>query len=467
MIYLDCAMEVPLYIQVYRQFKDKIIMGELKSGERIPSTRKLCGDLNISRNTVELAYHQLHSEGYLMSKPRKGYYVADLDFSMLDVETFETGIDVLDSSKLPLEENDIVYDFKYGKLSTDKLPLRQWQKLTNKCLRAYQENLSYYGPTFGESGLREEIHKYLKYYRGVNCTSDQIFIGAGVHYCLGMLCQLMRKREKIVAMEDPGYHITRSTLRNHGFDVEPVPLDAFGIDVKKLNQTPAGAVYVTPSHQYPLGTIMPISRRLELIEWANENEALIIEDDYSCHLRYNIKPVQSLQSISNNRVAYIGSFSKFLIPSLRLAYMVIPKRMLSDFRQMFEGYPSSVSFQIQKTLELFMREGHWESYLRKNRKLQKKKHDLLVEALRRKFGENITIHGMNAGLHILVQVNNGINESQLIQRAFDHGIKVYPTKKFWQNQQRESHAVVLGFGGIDVESIVPAIDLLAKAWDYN
>lgn len=465
MIILDCTLEAPLYIQVYRQFRDKIIMGELKRGERVPSTRKLCRDLSISRNTVDLAYHQLHSEGYLLSKPRSGYFVADLDFSILDVDSFNREEAVVAPSQVSNQEDAIIYDFRYGKLSTDKLPVRQWQRLTNKCLREYQDSLSYYGPTFGERELRDEIKKYLKYYRGVNCTSDQIFVGAGVHYCLGMLCQLLRTREKTVAMEDPGYHVTRSTLKNHGFNVEPIPLDASGIEVEKLSRTDAGAVYVTPSHQYPLGIIMPIARRLELVEWANENDSIIIEDDYSCHLRYNIKPVQSLQSISNEKVVYIGSFSKFLIPSLRLAYMVIPQNMLDDFRSMFEGYPSSVSFQIQKTLELFMKEGHWESYLRANQKLQKNKHDLLVDTLLKKFGEQITIYGMNAGLHILVQVNNGICETDLIQRAYDYGVKVYPTKKFWQNHQRENNTVVLGFGGINIESIVPAVDLLAKAWD--
>lgn len=468
MICLDCTLEVPLYIQVYRQFRDKILKGELKRGERVPSTRKLCRDLNISRNTVELAYHQLHSEGYLVSKPRSGYFVADLDFSMLEVEAFKSHESDIATSQLSSQvtgqENSIIYDFRYGKLSTDKLPIRQWQSLTNKCLRMYKDHLSYYGPTFGENGLREEIQKYLKYYRGVECTIDQIFIGAGVHYCLGMLCQLLRRRGKIVAMEDPGYHITRSTFVNHGFVVEPISLDESGIEVEKLREIDAEAVYVTPSHQYPLGIIMPIARRIELVEWANENNSLIIEDDYSCHLRYNIKPVQSLQSISNEKVIYIGSFSKFLIPTLRVAYMVIPKHMLNEFQDMFEGYPSSVSFQIQKTLELFMKDGHWESYLSKNRKLQKKKHDLLVDSLRNKFGELITIHGMNAGLHILIQVNNGVCETELIQKAYDYGVKVYPSKKFWQNQEMKNSAVVLGFGGIDIESIVPAVELLGKAW---
>ena len=462
MLFINENTNIPLYLQLYKQFRDKILNGELKSGDKMPSVRELSGQLNISRNTVDLAYQQLHSEGFIVSRPRIGFFIENLDFSPLKVnkKNENNKIKPFDYSNFNSQ-----YDFKYGKLDTDTITIKQWQRLMNKSIRIYNDKMTFYGEPFGEIELREEILKYLKNYRGVNCQKEQIFIGAGVHHCLGMICQLIKKHTNVVAMEDPGYDITHSVMSNNGFKVESIPLDDNGINIKKLSSTKANAVYVTPSHQYPLGIIMPISRRLELIEWANKNDGIIIEDDYSCHLRYNIKPIQSLQSISENRVIYIGSFSKFLFPTLRVAYMVIPKNILSEFNALFEGYPSTVPFLIQKTLELFMKEGHWESYLRKNHKKQKEKHDILVRSLNKKFGNKISIFGMNAGLHLLIQVNANVSEKELICKAYEKGVKVYPTEKFWKNpRNKHFSSVVLGFGGIDVNNIEKAVDLLGEAW---
>jgi GntR family transcriptional regulator/MocR family aminotransferase len=462
MFVLKDKIDVPLYIQLYQQFREKILSGDLKSGSKLPSSRKLCTDLRVSRNTVDMAYNQLYSEGYIISKPRNGYYVENLDFSSIHItrETFYEKPAITDNQNTLTQ-----YDFRYGKLNQFELPIDQWKKLTNKCLRDFADEMTIYGPTFGELSLREEILKYLQYYRGVKCTADQIFIGSGVHYCLSMLCQLIRGTTTTVAVEEPGHHITRLTLENHGFDVKSISLDSSGLNVKDLSLTDAKAVYVTPSHQYPLGIIMPISRRLELIEWALKNNSIIIEDDYSCHLRYNTKPVQSLQSLCSDKVVYIGSFSKFLFPTLRLSYMILPKGMVDKFTRMFDGYPSSVPFIIQKTLELFMKEGHWESYLRKTNRIQKKKHDTLVENLKKEFGDKITIYGMNAGLHLLVQVKGTMSEKELIERAYMAGVKVYPTSKYWKCPENSLNStVVLGFGGITLDEIEPAVKLLNKAW---
>lgn len=470
MLVIDENRSEAIYIQLYRQLRDKMIHGDLRPGEKMPSTRRLSQDLSVSRNTVDLAYHQLASEGYIESRPRKGYFVETLDFSPITKvkrtkTSLEMNIDQERDRGRPIE-GQIKYDFKYGMLSPEQLPTKQWQRLSNKCMKESRNNMAFYGPMFGERDLRIEIQKYLKTYRGVECGVDQIFIGSGVHYCLSMLCQCLRPEVENIAMEDPGYHVTRSVLKNHGFRVSPIGLDQNGIDVKALSKTGAQAVYVTPSHQYPLGIIMPVSRRLELIDWAHKNKALIIEDDYSCHLRYNAKPVQSLQSISSKDVVYIGSFSKFLFPTLRVAYMVLPQDRVKSFQEQFEGYPSSVSYPVQKTLSLFMKEGHWESYLRKNRKIQKKKHDLLVEALKDSFSDTINIYGMNAGLHLMIELKKPLSEAELIEKAQKSGVGVYPTKKFWNRpDQRAYSSVILGFGGIEEDDIVPAVKALYSAWE--
>lgn len=460
MLVLDSDLDIPLYIQLYRHFVEKISNGELKASARLPSSRKLCEDLHISRNTVDLAYQQLCAEGYVASKPRSGYYVEKLDFSSVHPSARSHYVQTSSIKNSPT----VKYDFKYGKLNIDDAPIIQWQKLLNKAMNNFKDEMTIYGPTFGNVELRKEILKYLRYYRGVDCSVDQIFIGAGVHYCLGMMCQFLGN-DVTVAMEDPGYHVTRATFRNHGFAVKPISLDSCGLNVANLRASEAKVAYVTPSHQYPLGIIMPISRRLELIEWAVQSDSIIIEDDYSCHLRYNTNPVQSLQFLCPEKVVYVGSFSKFLFPSARLSYMVLPENMLEKFTNMFDGYPSSVSHLIQKTMELFMQQGYWESYLRKSKRIQKKKHDSLIKMLTEEFGENISIYGMNAGLHIMVEVKNGMYEADLIGSALNAGVKVYPTSKFWENPENGlKSAVVLGFGGIEMDYIEPAVKLLRKAW---
>ena len=465
MFVLNDKVNIPLYIQLYQQFREKILSGDLKSGIKLPSSRKLSNDLNISRNTVDLAYNQLYSEGYIISRPRNGYYVENLDFSSINI-TKEMSSEK--PSSADAHDTLIQYDFKYGKLNPSELPIEQWRKLTNKCLKNFTDELTIYSPTFGEPSLREEILKYLQYYRGVKCSPEQIFIGSGVHYNLSMICQLIRNTTSAIAMEEPGHHITRLTLENHGFDVKPISLDLSGLNVKELSLTNAKAVYVTPSHQYPLGIIMPISRRLELIEWALKNDSVIIEDDYSCHLRYNTKPILSLQSLCSDRVIYIGSFSKFLFPTLRLSYMILPEGLINKFTKMFDDYPSSVPFIIQKTLELFMKEGYWESYLRKTNRIQKKKHDTLVEKLKKEFGDKINIYGMNAGLHLLVQIKGAMSERELIERAYTEGVKVYPTSRYWKCPENGlDNTVVLGFGGITLDKIGPAVKLLKKAWSHG
>lgn len=461
MLLLDNNLEIPLYIQLYRQFRDQILNGELDANSKLPSNRKLCNDLNISRNTVDMAYQQLYSEGFIYSKPRMGYYVEKLDYT-----SYKSKVHT-EQQAFPsfITDNSLIkYDFRYGKLNENDLPVSQWHKLSNKCFKEAQSELSSYGPTFGEYGLRDEILKYLQYYRGIECSSSQIIIGAGVHYCLGMLCQLLGNSTP-VAMEDPGYHVTRFTFENHGFTVNPITLDSQGLNVKELSLTNSKAVYVTPSHQYPLGIIMPISRRLQIIDWATKNDSIIIEDDYSCHLRYNTKPVQSLQSLCGDKVVYIGSFSKFLFPSIRLAFMILPENLMDKFSALFNGYPPSVAWPIQKTLELFMKEGHWESYLRKNNKQQKKKHDKLVDLLNKNFGDRISIYGMNAGLHLLVQAKWDTTEEELIDKANQSGVKVYPTSRFWKNQHNKlTSTVLLGFSGLNFEDIEPAVNLLHDAW---
>lgn len=462
MFLLNTQNSIPLYSQLYRQIKEKISEGHFKPGNKLPSSRQLANDLQISRNTVELAYDQLRSEGYIFSKPKSGYFIENLDFTIFPKTLINSDSEAISKNR---NNTNIKYDFQYGNLDPSQLPISQWRKMTNRCFHEYKNELASYNSIHGEVGLRKEILKYLTDYRGVQCTVDEIIVGSGIHYCLNIISQIIKEDTLSVAVEDPCFSIARDTFKNHNLEVCPIPLDSCGLDVNKLNSTKSKAIYVTPSHQFPTGIIMPISRRLELIEWANRSNSIIIEDDYSCHLRYNVKSIQSLQSLSKDRVIHIGSFSKYLFPSIRVSYMVLPNKLRDRFSSMFEGYPSPVSFIIQKTLQIFMENGFWDSYIRKTIRYQKKKHDTLVQALEKEFGDNIIILGKNAGLHLLVQVKWLMKEEELIIKAYEVGVKVYPTSKFWTDRKTaDSGTVMLGFGAIQLDHIPVAVKLLKEAW---
>ncbi|HEY3425232.1 MAG TPA: PLP-dependent aminotransferase family protein [Negativicutes bacterium] len=464
MFLLDAKSKIPLYRQLYQQLRNKILNGELDSQTKLPSNRRLCTDLRISRNTVDIAYQQLLSEGYIVAKPRSGYYVETIHNTKLPAFMEPA------QPEPPAEPitKKITYDFQYGKLNSQTFPFSQWQRLTNECLRNYQEQLISYSSFMGELGLRKEILKYLRDYRDIRCTVDQILVTSGTEHCLNLACQLLKPLTSIIAIEDPGFAAAYLTFLNQGFQLQPIPLNHHGLNVKMLRTSAAKAVYVTPSHQFPTGRIMSITRRLRLIEWAYEQDAFIIEDDYSCHLRYDVKPIPALQGLAPDKVIYIGSFSKILLPSLRVAYMVLPKDLAQQLSRTAETLVCSVPFLIQKPLELFLQEGHFESHLRKMLRHFKKKHDTLVHALKENFGDTISITGMNAGLHLLLQINWPVSAQDLVEQAAMSGVNIHAKGNLWvESEPGPSARILLGFSNIALEDIPMAISLLRKAWLDN
>lgn len=462
MILLDPNSKTPLYRQLYQQLRMKILCGEISPKTKLISSRQRSVDLHVSRNTVDTAYQQLLAEGYVVGKARSGYYVEPVMHQVnADAALSEEEPPVMCSGT----EKNTLYNFMYGSLPVDTFPFSKWQRLTNLCLREHEAEMLRYGSSMGEFGLRREIVKYLRAYRDVNCTVDQILITSGTKQCISIACQLLQSFTADIAIEDPGFQGAYFAFKAHGFGVTPVSINHHGIDVKALDAFSAKAVYITPSHQFPTGTIMSITRRLALIEWADKKDAYIIEDDYSSYLRYNVKPISSLQGLAPDRVVYVGSFSKVLLPSLRVAYMVLPKKLAEKLQQQSEYNVCSVPFLMQKPLQIFLKEGYFESHVRKMTQHLKKKHDRLVAVLHETFGDQITISGMDAGLHILLQVHCELTSEALIQRACEAGIAISENHKLWiEFTPRSDPYVLLGFGAIALDDIAPAVELLKKVW---
>ncbi len=463
MLVLDADGRQPLYERLYGQIRDKIVSGEWPAAMKLPSGRQLAADLRISRNTVDQAYQQLAAEGYLCSRPRSGYYVERLDTAAIKAAPPAASCGEAAASKVP---ESCRYDFRYGKLDPRYAPFKIWKHLMLACFGEEMDGIAAYGDPQGEYGLREQITKYVREYRGVICEPEQVVVGAGTLHCLGLLCNVLKPAASVVGFEDPGYGKTRDVFKNAGFRVRPIGVERDGIDVGELAASGATAVYVTPSHQFPTGHIMSIAKRTQLLEWAGANRAVIIEDDYACHFRYNVRPVPALQGLSPAAaVVYFGNFSKPLLPSLRLAFMVLPPALLAVYNTIHRHYNTAVPYLHQRTLERFMREGYWDRHLRRVLHVYKRKHDCLLKALGEHCGERVEVHGKNAGLFVTIRVNGDLREEQLIARAAALGVRVYPVSDHWERTELyDGQMLLLGYSSLEPDEIDQAVRLLRQAW---
>lgn len=362
----------PLYIQLYEYIKDGIQMKKIISGCKLPSVRKLSNHLKISKNTIEMAYYQLELEGYIESKPRKGFYVKEIDTSLSP--NLKNKHHILDVSFKNKSENYYKYDFRNGQIDTDHFPYAIWRNLTNKCIHPDEKSLLTYGDPQGEIGLRTEISKYIFHSRGVFCSPEQVIITPGTQYSLDLLCKMLSLRKKCIAIEDPGYPKVRFIFEINGFEVEPISLDSTGINLNKLKKSDTEIVYISPAHQFPYGMVMPIDKRMEILKWAEENNGLIIEDDYEGEFGYHGRPIPSLQGFeSNGKVVYLYTFSSSFLPAIRLSFMVLPIDLLEIYKEKFTMFQQAVSKIHQKTLQLFMEKGYWEKHIRKMKNIYKKR----------------------------------------------------------------------------------------------
>ncbi|MGG4470694.1 PLP-dependent aminotransferase family protein [Paenibacillus alvei] len=460
---LESENKSPLYIQLSNYIKEEISSGRIKPGEKLPSKRKLAEHLGLSINTIQTAYEQLIAEGFVESILRKGLYIKVLE----DELTHK----LLEAEKRPLtrceKSVNVEIDFNSGKVDVENFPYSLWKKTTVQSLYEDQGELFNMGNPQGELQLREEIAKYTYMSRGVKCTPEQIVIGAGTQVLMTLLSILIGDN-MVYALENPGFHRTRKVLQDLGRATTLIPLDTDGINIEQLKHSGANVVYVTPSHQFPVGIIMPIKRRLELLEWAESIHGYVIEDDYDGEYRYEGKPIPSLQGLDIlGKVVYMGTFSKSLIPSIRISYMVLPPILIERYKENLLLYKQTVSRLHQDTLYRFMKEGYWQSHLNKMRTLYRKKHSFFMQTIKKHLHNQVRVIGENSGLHLILQVNNNWTEKELIDTALQEGVKVYPLSVYYENGSNVNSSVLLGFGGLSEKQIDIGIQLLKKAWQID
>lgn len=465
MFILDNKDRQPLHDKIYNQIKKQIVSGELPPATKLLSVKNLAIELSVSRNTVEHAYQQLYAEGYINSKARSGYYVSLIDSEFLVSSRPHTG---MPPEKVSKDENSYSFDFHPAYLSPDSFPANLWRKLYIDCLKEDSDRLASYSHPQGEYALRCEIQRYLARSRGVSCDPEQIVICSGLQDSLSSIASILKEHHSRFAVEDPGHFIPKSVFQNHSFTISPIPINSDGLDLDCLQKTDSTVVYVTPSHQFPLGYVMPVANRLKLIDWSENVGGVIIEDDYDSELRYLGKPIPALQGLHpQGNIVYVGTFSKVLSPALRVSYMVLPYPLLTVYRSLFSDYSTNVSLLEQRTLNKFMQQGYWEKHLRKMRTFYKKKHDALIESIHHHFSSQANVIGQGAGLHVILElIGNSLNEGELIKRAQERDVQLFPLSKTYLHNNAKHSQIMLGFGSMSSQEIDRGIERLYQAWYF-
>lgn len=469
-----------LYEQIYSYIKDEIRKGKLLYQEKLPSTRSLAQYLQVSRSTVELAYEQLLSEGYIESVPYKGYFVAKVEelYRLDGLTAFDgraqAGAAEAQACWSGAAEKERSFDcrqdgergwvdFSPNAIDMRSFPFGIWRRISKNVLNQDNRELFLPGDPKGDPALRETIARYLHASRGVSCSPEQIVVGAGNDYLL-MLLRYVLGEDCRAAFENPTYPRARRIFGLFSQKVVSVASDEGGIIVEKLEQSGANVVYVMPSHQYPTGRVMPIGRRAELLNWAaKERERYVIEDDYDSEFRYRGKPIPSLQgSDTAEKVIYIGTFSKSIAPAIRVSFLVLPKHLMERYEKRCSCFSSTVSRIDQAVLKEFVGSGAFERHLNRMRKVYSRKHEVLLDGLKA-FGRDFAVSGENAGLHVLVTDRRGYSEEWLKERARQNGVRVYGLSEA-MTQAEPGATVLLGFGGLTEEEITEGLERLKKAW---
>lgn len=450
------------YQQIYEGIKNKIMDGKLKAHEKLPSKRQLADELDVSVNTVATAYEQLIAEGYMYTVERKGYFAEN-------ITSFSSRQD--DFNKLPadLKEDDDAGKEDWLSLShmsadISLVPFKDWLKCENKAIENHKRELSELGHPQGPYLTRKTISRMIAHTRGVVCEPEQIVIGAGTQLLIQQLMEI-RNNMEIIAVEDPGYFRFYQLLKNMGFSVHPINLDDKGIDVGEVEESKANYVFVTPSHQFPTGTIMPITRRIELLNWAAEaNGRYIIEDDYDSEFKYETNSIPSLQSLDRNHcVIYTGTFSKTLLPGTRISYMVLPPDMLREFRK---HYPDAMQYSNMLslyTLHYFIENGSYTRHIKRMNHHYEQKRKMVIDELQTRFKEKVRIQDIPAGLHFLARFKSDKSYEEIEARAKEVKLVIYTIRRFMlKKNYKEKNRVelVIGFANIEENQICDAVDRL-------
>lgn len=463
MIYIDKTRTSSIYQQIYDQLASQIMQDVLKAGTKLPATRKLAEDLGISRNTVNKAYQQLLAEGYLISKEGSGYFVNNLPHPIHGKVVSHHLAPKRSTTPSPK------YDLNYGCMSGDVFPHKSWRKCLNHALDylSSAQTLSY-PDHHGEPQLREAIAEYISQSRGVICDANQIIITSGLQYSMELIAHIFGHTSKVIAVDNPSYDGIRPIFKNHGFQICGLPVLPSGWDINSLEQTKADLVYLTPSHQFPTGMVLPVSKRLELLNLAQKRNMYLLEDDYDGELRYSTNPIPSMHSLDREqRVIYLGTFSKSFGPNIRTAFIVFPHALMQKYQDMFERYHCQVPTINQLALAEFITSGEYAKHINRLCTEYKKRMQDFKQLVHEIFQDKVHLHGGEAGIHFLMDVISDSSTEDLIRSAQSIGLRLYSSKPLYLDDAYENLAhpqLLVGLPTLDLPSIRPVLEQLKTLW---
>ena len=443
---------VPLYEALYRCIRQDILTGKLTPGEKLPSKRALAENLKVSKITVETAYNQLLSEGYIGSREKIGYFVEA-------VEQVAATQESQSATQLPAPEPPILDLTGSG---TVRFPFSVWSKLQREVMLDYGEKLLLPMPNRGIPELQQAIADHLAAFRGMHVDPKNILIGAGTDFLYNLLIQLLG-RDRIYAVEEPGYGKIRKIYAAGGVRCISADMDMQGVRPASLGE--ASVLHISPSHHFPTGLVTPVSRRKELLEWANNTDAYIIEDDYDSEFRFHAHPMSAMQSLDGNgRVIYMNSFSKSLAPSIRISYMVLPEALMAAFQERLGFYGCTVPSFEQYTLARFLSRGYFEKHINRMRKFYRSRRNRVVSLLENCiFSDKLTILEQDAGLHFLLKVDTELSDRALTEKLQAAGIRIRTLSSYYHPESPgDSHCLVVNYAGIKEEALEQALEAFAS-----
>ena len=441
---------VPLYEALYRCIRGDILSGKLKPGEKLPSKRALAQNLEVSKITVETAYNQLLSEGYLRSEEKVGYFVEAVERpAARETKTEAPPGTPRQSWLLDLTAN-----------GTEQFPFSVWMKLQREVMLDYGQTLLRPLPNRGVPELRQAIAGHLADFRGMRVDPENILIGAGTDFLYNLLIQLLG-RDKIYAVEEPGYGKIRRIYAAGGVTCVSAPMDEQGVIPTALAD--ADVLHFSPSHHYPTGLVTPVSRRLALLDWAGDSR-WIIEDDYDSEFRFDAHPMSAMQALDGSgRVIYMNTFSKTLAPSIRISYMVLPPALMEQFQRRLGFYSCTVPSFEQYTLARFLSRGYFEKHINRMRKSYKNRRNTVISLLKQcPFAEKLTILEQDAGLHFLLKVDTPLSDADLTARLAQAGIRVQALSEFYHDSRDDQRCLVVNYSGIREDALEKALEAVGK-----
>ncbi|MEP6620135.1 MAG: PLP-dependent aminotransferase family protein [bacterium] len=465
---LERGTSTPLHQQIYEGLRRAILSGALRPEQRVPSTRILAIELGVSRLPVLAAYDQLLHEGYLNGRRGSGTFVSAAlpDDLLRSVRGAPRATRTSKARKKapPARDDGGHRPFRASVPALDHFPHALWSRIVARHARTMSGAHMSYGDPAGLGTLRVAIAEHLRTARAVQCEAEQVLIVSGSQAAVRLCASVLLTHGDRVAIEEPGYPGARIAMQSNGTALVPVPVDDEGINVDALKRLSARvrAVYVTPSHQFPLGVSMTVARRLALLDWAERHDAWVIEDDYDSEFRYVSHPLGALQGMNaQGRVVYVGTFSKALFPALRVGYLVVPPSLWTAFmeaREAFDVFPSTL---YQLALETFLREGHYTRHLRRMRQVYAARREALVAGVREHCGDLLTIHNGDAGLHVATVLREGIDDVAVVRRMAERGMTATALSTCYIGAVKRS-GLLLGFGGWDTVQIAGATKELGE-----